>query len=438
MELNKIKRYIVLVLMICSTNLLLAQKDEYVQEQLDSMVVADSLDLTNPLDIYLKAAAENNPILKSLFNRYLSVLERMPQVKALPDPTVMFSYYINPVETRVGPMRAGLSINQAFPWFGQLAAKEQAVANIAKARFEAFDDERNRLFFEVRSAYYKLYVLETAIRITEENIVFLESFKQLANVRLESNTGSAVDLLRVEMDLAELQNELGYFEDSRRPINAEFQKLLNYDSIGGIIVPDTLAVISVDDDLQVLLDSMLINNPELKQFDAEINALISEARVAEKMGLPSFNIGLSYSFIGKRTDIADFSGNGKDAFIFPQVGMSLPIYGNKYQSMILEKELLRTSKIQEKENTTNVLIENLEKIWRNYLDAKRRVVLYRHLSKLAGQSLDILLAEYTSDGTDFEEILRMDRQLLKYDLELEKARADQNTSAAFITYLTAK
>lgn len=433
-----INKYIILALMIFSANILLAQKDGYVQHQLDSMVVADSLELTNPLDIYLKTAAEHNPKLKSLFNRYLSVLERMPQVKALPDPTVMFSYYINPVETRIGPVRAGLSVNQAFPWFGQLEAQEQAVANIAKARFEAFDDERNRLFYEVRATYYNLYVLETAIRITEENIVLLETFKQLANVRLESNTGSAVDLLRVEMDLAELRNDLGFLSDSRSPINAEFHKLLNYDSIGSILVPDTLSVISIDDNLQVLLDSMLINNPELKQYDAEINALISEARVAEKMGLPSFNIGLSYSFIGKRSDVENLSGNGKDAIIFPQIGMSLPIWGNKYQSMILEKELLQTSKIQEKENTTNMLIENLEKIWRDYLDAKRRVVLYRYLSQLASQSLDILLAEYTSAGTDFEEILRMDRQLLNYDLELEKARADQNTSAAFITYLTAK
>jgi len=32
----------------------------------------------------------------------------------------------------------------------------------------------------------------------------------------------------------------------------------------------------------------------------------------------------------------------------------------------------------------------------------------------------------------------MDRQLLRYELELEKARADQNTFVAFINYLTGK
>lgn len=433
-----VNKYIVLVLTIFSTNLLLAQKDEYVQSQLDSMVVADSMDLTNPLEVYLKIAAENNPNLKALFNRYLAAMERLPQAKTLPDPTVMFSFFTSPVETRVGATRGGLAINQAFPWFGQLKAQEQVAANIAQARFEAFDDERNKLFFRVRSTYYNLYVLEAAIRITEENIILLETFRQLANVRLEANKGSAVDLLRVEMDLAELQNELEYLKDSRRPIDAEFYELLNDDSFGEIVIPDTLSIVGIGDEKRVLLDSMLSNNPNLRKIDSEIKALINEADVAKKMGLPSFNIGLAYTNIAKRNDVEDFSDNGKDSFIFPQIGVRVPIYRKKYKAMVLEKDLLRTSKIKEKENKENLLVTDLEKVWRDYLDAQRRVYLFRHLTRLAERSLDILLSEYTSAGTDFEEILRMDRKLLKYELELEKARADQNTSVAFITYLTSK
>jgi outer membrane protein TolC len=427
-----------IAIIILNANSLFAQMDDYVQDQLNTMTDHDPLNLDNPLDGYLKTAAENNPRLKSLFNRYLAYMERLPQAKSLPDPSVMFSYYTSPVETRVGAMRGGLSVNQAFPWFGQLKSQEQAAAAQAKASFEAFDDERNKLFFKVRSTYYNLYVLESAIRITNENITFLETFKQLANVRLESNTGSAVDLLRVEMDLAELFNELEYLKDSREPIDAEFKELLNVDEIGVIQIPDTLSITSIANGKTPLIDSLLANNPSLRKFDSEIEALVSEAEVAKKMGYPSFNLGLSYTNITKREDVIDFPDNGKDAFIFPQIGVRVPLYRKKYKSMVLEKELLRSSKIQEKENRENVLLTELEKIWRDYLDAQRRVVLFQHLSTLAKQSLDILLTEYTSDGTDFEEMLRMDRKLLKYELELEKARADQNTSIAFITYLTAK
>lgn len=391
----------------------------------------------DPLDDYLEMAAKNNPELKSIFNSYLAVLERMPQARALPDPTVMFSIFASPVETRVGAQNAGISLSQAFPWFGQLKSQEQAVAMLAKARYEAFEDAKNRLFFDIRSTYFDLYVLEAAIDITDENVRLLESFRELANVRLESNKGSAVDLLRVEMDLDELNNQLLYLEDSRIPIQARFNELLNEEIPVSIVVPDTLRTIAFIEGKNTLLDSILVQNPVLKGLDYELSALDYEIDVAQKMGLPSFSIGFSYTSISPRTDM-DIPDNGKDALIFPQVGVRVPINRGKYRSMIKEKELLKSSVNYRKEDKENKLETILEQSWRDYADAQRRVGLYHRLIAYATQSLDILVAQYTAAGVDFEEVLRMERQLLRYELELEKARADQNTYVAYINYITGK
>ena len=391
----------------------------------------------DPLDDYLEMAAKNNPELKSIFNSYLALLERMPQARALPDPTVMFSIFASPVETRVGAQNAGISLSQAFPWFGQLKSQEQAVAMLAKARYEAFEDAKNRLFFDIRSTYFDLYVLEAAIDITDENVRLLESFRELANVRLESNKGSAVDLLRVEMDLDELNNQLLYLEDSRIPIQARFNELLNEEIPVSIVVPDTLRTIAFIEGKNTLLDSILVQNPVLKGLDYELSALDYEIDVAQKMGLPSFSIGFSYTSISPRTDM-DIPDNGKDALIFPQVGVRVPINRGKYRSMIKEKELLKSSVNYRKEDKENKLETILEQSWRDYADAQRRVGLYHRLIAYATQSLDILVAQYTAAGVDFEEVLRMERQLLRYELELEKARADQNTYVAYINYITGK
>ncbi len=399
---------------------------------------SDSIDVSSSLEGYLKISAENNPLLKSIFNQYLAAMERLPQAKALPDPKVLFSIFASPTETRVGPTTAGVAISQAFPWFGQLGEQENAAAQLAKSRFEIFEDERNRLFFNVRSTYYEFYVLEAAIRITDENIDLLKSFRGLANVRLEAGTGSAVDLLRVEMDLAELDNELKYLKDTREPILAEFIELLNVDSILAIEIPDTLLTIDFEQAKTVLLDSIIVQNPSLKRLDFEVGALSSEIEVARKMGLPSFSLGLAYTNVGKRSEIPDFSGNGQDAFIFPQIGVQVPLYRKKYKAMVKEKELLRTSVVQQKEDRLNELNTELEKGYRDYLDSQRRVALYVYLTRLANQSLASLRVEFTTIGKEFEEVLRMDRQLLTYELELEKARADQNTAVAFILYLTGK
>ncbi|MEQ8683296.1 MAG: TolC family protein [Cyclobacteriaceae bacterium] len=391
----------------------------------------------DPTIEYLKIAAENNPQLKAVFNQYLASLERMPQARALPDPTVMFNIFASPVETRVGAQNAGISLSQAFPWFGQLRSQEQAVAMLAKARYEAFEETKNRLFFDVRSEYYDLYVLEAAIDIVEENIIFLESFRELASVRLESATGSAVDLLRVEMDLEELHNQLLYLQDTRHPVQARFNELLNTETPIDILTPDTLATIAFTEGKDILLDSIIAENPLLKGLDYELLALDSEIDIAQKMGLPSFSLGLSYTNISARSGI-DIPDNGKDALIFPQVGVRIPLYRKKYQSMVKEKELLKTSVNYKKEGKSNELETGLESSWRDYSDAVRRVGLYQRLIRYANQSLDILVAQYTTAGADFEEVLRMERQLLRYELELEKARADQNIFVAYINYITGK
>ena len=187
----------------------------------------DTLD-QDPLDQYLVMAAENNANLKSLFIQYHAALEKTSQAGILPDLTVMFSYFINPVETRVGAQKAGISVSQAFPWFGQLGAQEQAAADMARVKYEMFQDARNKLFFEVKTAYYDLYILKAVTSITEENIKFLESYRELANVKLESGKSSAVDLLRVEMDLAEVavvQKKIISREHVEKAVHERFERV---------------------------------------------------------------------------------------------------------------------------------------------------------------------------------------------------------------------
>jgi hypothetical protein len=91
-----------------------------------------------------------------------------------------------------------------------------------------------------------------------------------------------------------------------------------------------------------------------------------------------------------------------------------------------------------KENKINVLESVYASTEKEYNDAGRRIPLYEAQSDRAEKSMNILESEYATEGKNFEEILRMERQLLKYRLELEKARADQNAAVAFIHYLMGK
>lgn len=388
------------------------------------------------LKAYQDTAAVNNPAIQALFKQYESVMQKVPQIGTLPDPKLGLGYFVNPVETRVGPQQATFSISQSFPWFGQLDAQKGAVTERAYAVLEKFKNEKSKLNYEVAATYNDLYVLRSAVSITNESIDLLHTFRDLAKVKYESGKGSMVDVLRIEMELKELENQLAFLDDTKKPITTRFEQLLNSKLSTEIIFPDKLWKDSLRMDKQDISDSVQAFNPSLLGLKHELLSYDQEIIAAKKIGSPSFTLGLNYTSIGERTGY-NGSDNGRDALL-PTVGVKIPLYRKKYDALVKENELAQESVSLKKEDKSNELMTTLEKGFRDYDDAVRRVDLYLQLKDYAKQAVDILVAEYTSANTDFEELIRMDRKLLKYELELEKARAEQNTAVAYINFLMGK
>ena len=121
-----------------------------------------------------------------------------------------------------------------------------------------------------------------------------------------------------------------------------------------------------------------------------------------------------------------------------KLGSPSPLYRNKYRSMVNEVVLLQEAKNYEKTDKENLLETILENAWKEYMDSDRRIRLYIVQQNLANQSLTLLETEYATGNKNFEEILRMERKLLSYGLELERSRSDKQAAISFIKYLMGK
>jgi outer membrane protein TolC len=386
------------------------------------------------LNRYLQIAAENNPGLKAKFNEYLAALEVAPQVKALPDPQISFGYFIKPVETRVGPQQFKISVSQMFPWAGSLKAKENAANQTAKAKFESFEDAKSKLYNEVKDIYFNNYFNHKAIDITLENIELLESFRKLANIKFEAGLVSAVDEYRIEIEIGELENQLALLKDKQLVLQISFNNLLNRDKKENIRIPNVLWTDDFPILKQAALDSINQLNHQLLSLDFQTLALQYQKEVAALNGKPSIKIGIDYTIIGKGAN----NLAGTDAFMFPNIGLTIPLYRNKYKAMVQEVIFLTTAKEHEKVDKSNILETLFENSWKDYNDAKRRIDLYISQVNLAHKSVKILETDYATGNKNFEEILRMERNVLKFNLELEKARTDKQAAIAFIYYLMGK
>jgi len=386
------------------------------------------------LDTYLVIAAENNPGLQVKFKEYMAALEVAPQVKALPDPQAAFAYFISPVETRVGPQQFRFSVSQMFPWFGTLMTKENIANQDAKAKYEAFLESKSRLFNEVRSNFYNIYFNQRALEITRENLEILSSFKKLANIKVESGKVSAVDAYRIEMEIGDMENHLALLIDNQHVLEVMFINLLNAESGFDIVIPERLWNRDIELTKEQVWDTINSNNHQLLALSLQNEGLTFRKELVEKVGKPDFSIGFDYTIVGQGENMLA----GTDAFVFPKVGITIPLYRNKYRAMVSEVVYLQEAKEFEKSNKINLLETILEKSRKDYLDSDRRIDLYITQQDLAEQSMKLLETEYATGNKNFEEILRMERKLLNYGLELEKARSDKQAAISFINYLMGK
>ena len=382
------------------------------------------------LDDYLVMAADNNPQLKARFNEYLAALEQVPQVGALPDPELAFGYFILPVQTRTGPQQYRISATQMFPWFGTLRARENVATQTAKAKFELFEEARAKLYDEVRGTYYNLYLNDKAFSILQENIQILKRFQSLAIIKVETGKVSPVDEYRIEMEMGDMENQLAGLRDQQQYLLVAFNNLVNSE-IDHVSLPDTLWNTGPELSRQEMLDSLRNGNHQLLGLELQREALVYKQEAAKKSGNPDFSIGLDYIAVGK----GDNNMSGEDAFMFPRIGISIPLYRNKYRSMIQEAAYQETAKALEKQDKMNMLETLFEKTWNELKDADRRMKLFVDQQDLAARSIRLLEVEYTTADLNFEEGIRMERKQLHYSLELEKARADKQAAVSFLHYL---
>jgi outer membrane protein TolC len=398
------------------------------------LLLSSSVGFAQSLKDYFKIAAENNPGLQSKYKDFESALKRIPQVSTLPDPNLSFGYFISPVETRVGPQRAKISLSQMFPWFGTLTAQEDAAARMAEAKYQAFLDARNALYFKVASAYYPLYELNKWKKIEKENIEILNSYLNISNKKFENGTGSMVDVLRVDLLLKESQTNLEILNKKEQPLRSRFNALLNRNEGEAVNIAVTEEIPAVSENFRK--DSLLANNPVLKAIKSKISASEAQQEVARKQGLPKLGIGLDYAIIGKRDDVS-MPDNGKDA-LMPMVSVSIPIFRKKYQAAVEEAQLNQESYQLQKKEMENSLIASYEDAHFGLQKNLEQVKLYKQQIAETEQALNLLFTAYGNSGKAFEEVLRMQQKLLKFEKLLATAKAEYHIALAHINYLTSK
>ncbi|MEX2584970.1 MAG: TolC family protein [Balneolaceae bacterium] len=383
---------------------------------------------------YQQEAAENNPELKAKYQQYLSALEQSPITGTLPDPEVSFSYFVKPIETRVGAQQGRISVSQMLPWFGSLEKQRSASELRAKAAFETFQESRNRIFLQVEQTVLELYELEESIRIAEENQAILHSLVELSLARYETDRATQVDVLRAQIEEEDLNIQIQLLIDNRKVLFQRMNELLNRDESKQITLPDSLDSKELNP-RNVLLTQIHQQNPRLNRLRYQEASSMEMRSLAEKQNRPSIKLGVDYIFTGE-SDMPNVVNSGKDALMV-MAGFRIPIFGKKNSARVRQAQRNIQDLQYQIATRENSLETELDASLRDFEDARRRFNLYneKQIQRIK-QAISIMMGTYASDSSEFEEILRIQRKQLDYQLKRIQAKTDQQKATAFIEYLS--
>lgn len=382
-----------------------------------------------------RMAAEQNPDLKSSYMNYLAALEQTSQAGTLPDPELSFGYFISPIETRLGPQQARVSLSQMFPWFGTLSHSSSASVLQAKASFEQFQEKRNLLFYKVSNVYAQIYETDENIDLTREHVALLKTIEQLSISKYENGQVSQADVLQTQIELTDLENKLHSLRDKRQNLEHTLQD----------IIGDRTIMVSADQEISLsernlneadILEKARNQNPMLKSQLFRIRSAEERMEVAERQGLPTIGFSVDYIFTGERDNVANLQDNGKDAFM-AGFKINLPVNRNKYSAATQEAEIARNSAQEQHLSAEN----NLRKEILNTLttirtERRNRVHFGDGQIQRTRQAIDILMESYANGYVSMEEILRLQRKLLNYQWNEVQSETAIYKLHHYLDYLT--
>lgn len=391
-----------------------------------------ALDNNASLPDYLTYAALNNPGLGAAFNRWRAALERVNQADALPDPTLRYAYFIEEVETRVGPQKQKFGISQMVPWIGTLRLKGAIALEAANAAHEDYQAQKLKLFYEVKKAYYEYYYLYQAMTITEGNIALLKHLESVAQVKYKA--GAPVSgVIKAQVELGKLDDRLRSLRDLRGPIAATFNAILNRPpdaSLPWPTKPPFAEKIIAEDMLSNLLKD---NNPELKRLEKIIAKEEAAQSLAQKQAYPDFMLGLDY--IDTAEAFSPTPDIGKDPIV-ATIAIDLPIWRGTYRDAVKEARSRKEAAIQTHADRENILAADLKMALYRLRDTERKIDLFQNtLIPQAEQALNVTEEAYRGGTVDFLGLIDAQRLLLEFQLDLERALADHEIAWARIEML---
>ena len=388
------------------------------------------------LDRLTEQAVAANPSILAAAAEAAAAGDRVSQMRALPEPRIGLTEYLEPVETRVGPQRRALSLTQSFPWFGTLGLMAAVQQEQAQAAGAVLDQTILDVIAQLKTAVFELAFLDQSIAVTSSHLELLSTWEEAAQGRYAAGRGKYSDLIKAQVELGKLANRLAELQERRAPLTATVNAALDRAPEAPLVLAPLPQPAVLDLQEQDLAALLVRNNPRLQAWRYRSEAARRGADLAGRQGLPSFTVGLNLIQTGpaRMDGVMD---SGKDA-LMATVGITVPLWRGKYGAAESEAAGRLLAADASGRQTLNTLRTALTLALFKYRDAARQLDLYgATLLPKGRQALDAVQAAFSAGEGGFLDLIDAQRLLLEFELARMRAGIDLSIQQAEIENLIA-
>lgn len=371
------------------------------------------------LEDYLRVALARNLGLRSAFYSWKSSFEKIAQSFSLPDPEFTFTDYLREVETRVGPQERSFSLRQKFPFPDKLWIRRSRSFKLSEAAYYEFRQKELDLIYQVTDAYFEYAYLSKAIILTQENMKFLRNLESAAQVRYSSGLTKNQDLLKVQVELGKLENELLSLEDMRSFLAARLNALLDLPE--SVLLPwpeETLEDADLESrfsQAQALVNQLEEGNFQLLRLSKVVEQNQDALKLSKREYFPDLTLGVTKIETGPALNPVTID-SGKDPLMV-SLSVNVPIWFDRLRAGVADARASLMASENALKDKENELSSRLALVHYKLRDALRQTKLYKDaLIPKAVQTLNSTQSGYEAGIVDFLSLIDAQRMLLNFQL----------------------
>jgi cobalt-zinc-cadmium efflux system outer membrane protein len=370
----------------------------------------------DPLEAWIATALDRNPELIAAKKKWLAAKQKAPQASALDDP--MIGADIERSDTTRFDTYSDVEwmVSQKIPWPAKLRARK----SVASLEAEVVGFKYLELMREVRArvirAYWDLWLAQKSVEVVTENKSLMEQFERIARSRYETGQVMQPDLLRAQVELAKMSNELITMEREVPVAQSAVNALLNASSETPRKADQPIFIPPLSLTLEQMQEQARQYCCILMSFLRAVEARASGVRVARLESAPDIELRVEARQFNGRSGIQEY-----DTGVF----INFPwLWRGKYRAMVNEAKAEKDMAEAELQDEINQTMLEVKELYTAADTSLRLMKLYEDtVLPRARQLVESTRAGYEAGNATFLELVEAQREWRNAQLDHYRAMA---------------